>query len=438
MMNLTIEELSIIFPNQIWIPLREEDDLDVLADEASYSCGAAHTTAQLNQLSLKAFMRWSQENLDLPSSPSVWPSEQTLPSIWEMITGTAIALGNQRIVLIPSDAMDTEELCVPKEWVDIPHMSADYYVGVQIDLEQGWAKLWGYTSHRTLKAKGEYDPIYRTYLLEHDAAITDLDILWVANALGLDEKAPLQPIASLSTSQADRLLTQLSSVKPYSPRLDLAFEAWAALLANDDWRQQLYQFRLQQTREEAIAPNTDTPVQQIRSTLVNTALWLQDRVDQLAQELSWVLLPAFSSEFGTLELVGLRSQNQEIASMLAQLQRNGVQIPQSARGAYQDLQVAANHLRLYAMTWSLVNAEGISEWSLLLILSGQPNHKLNLGTRMQIRDADNILVDATLKDASGYQYIYGGVSGTWDETFGVDLILADGSSLTLPDFEYRP
>jgi hypothetical protein len=440
-MNLTIQELSTIFPSQTWIPLQEEDYPDLSTNELAYSNRAARSVAQLNQTCLNAFIRWSQANLDFPETVSVWPNQAALPSIWEMTTGTAIALGNRRLVLIPSDAIDTEELCVPQEWVDIPQWSADYYLGIQMDFEQGWMKIWGYTSHRTLKSRGEHDPIYRTYSLERDIVITDLDILWVANSLGLDEKAALQSIADLSKAEADRLLTQLSAVKPYSPRLDLAFETWAAFLVNNDLRQQLYLTRMQQSevsQKEVIAPSLNNPVQKLRSTFVNTALWFQDQVDQLAEDLSWVLLPAFSSELGGLAQVGLRSQTQEITAMLAQLQRNGIEIPQNARGAYQDLQVATHQMRLYAVTWKTFPAGAMPEWSLLLILSGQPSHSLLPGTRIQIRDAANILVDEELKDSSGHQYIYGGVSGTSDETFGVDLTFADGSTLTLPEFEYDP
>ncbi|PSO81051.1 MAG: hypothetical protein BRC41_15925 [Cyanobacteria bacterium QH_9_48_43] len=50
-----------------------------------------------------------------------------LPSFWEVVNGTAIALSGVRLVLIPSEAADLSELRVPQEWVDIPSWGGDYY-----------------------------------------------------------------------------------------------------------------------------------------------------------------------------------------------------------------------------------------------------------------------------------------------------------------------
>jgi hypothetical protein len=43
--------------------------------------------------------------------PSVWHS-QDISSIWEVVNGTAIEIGETRLVLIPSDEGDLEVLCV--------------------------------------------------------------------------------------------------------------------------------------------------------------------------------------------------------------------------------------------------------------------------------------------------------------------------------------
>lgn len=404
----------------------------------AYSNAAAHRVARLNHGCLQALIQWLNAHLDLAQPPRIWPGAAALPSLWEMVTGTAITLGNQRLVLIPSDALDTEEFCVPQEWVDIPQWAADYYLGIQVDVEQGELHCWGYTSHRTLKTQSHYDPIYHTYALEHKAMIPDLDLLWVAQDLDLKEKAPLPPLPQLTSIEADHFLTQLSQPSPYSPRLDLAFTHWAALLANDDWRQQLYQARLQHragvtSGDVAIPPMAHAPLPTLRDTVINTAVWLQDQLDQVAQNLSWVLLPAFAPE-----PVGLRSQTPELDAILAQLQHKSVAIPRTARSAYHNLQVGANQLRLYAVTWPRISTEAIPEWFLLLILLGQPNHRLTPGTKLRIRDATGILIERELHTRSIHQYIYGGVSGTWSETFGVTITLADGASLTLPEFAFNP
>ncbi len=50
----------------------------------------------------------------------VYPNFAALPSFWEFVNGTAITVDNLRLVLVPTLAMDEDELRVPQEWVDIP------------------------------------------------------------------------------------------------------------------------------------------------------------------------------------------------------------------------------------------------------------------------------------------------------------------------------
>ena len=82
--------------------------------------------AYLNGACLNAVLNWLSEWLEPEAfpQPSVWHS-QHISSIWEVVNGTAIQIGDTRLVLIPSDEEDLEELCVPQEWVDIPNWSAD-------------------------------------------------------------------------------------------------------------------------------------------------------------------------------------------------------------------------------------------------------------------------------------------------------------------------
>jgi Protein of unknown function (DUF1822) len=438
-MDLHLQALKALFPERICLPVTRREDLSSITSENFYSNDAARRTAQLNQLCLEAFMNWAKEELDLSEKPTVWPSPSALPSFWELVTGTAISIGATRLVLIPSDALDTEELCVPQEWVDIPEWAADYYVGAQIDLEQGWLYLWGYTSRRTLKAKGKYDPIYRTYSLERDLVLSDLDILWVAHSLKLNEKSSIQPFAALKSTEVNRLCKQLSEPSPYSPRLDLSFDKWAALIAPESGRQQLYQARLDHQRTKAkvskagLSSVTDSSLNSLQVAVVNAGAWLQHRVDEVARELSWILLPPLSAE-----PVGFRSPSQELETILVPLQRKGVTVPKTAASAYKDLQVGSTQLRLYAVTWPVVSAEAIPEWFLLLILSGPSDDFLPLGTRFTISDETKVLLERELNSNSSDQYLYGGVSGNWNESFEVTITLADATVLTLPKFVFQP
>ncbi|MBW4549541.1 MAG: DUF1822 family protein [Aphanocapsa sp. GSE-SYN-MK-11-07L] len=431
-MKLSLPELRTMFANQVWIELSATDYERAGLTKKSCTNETGCSNAELNQLCLNGFLDWASEHLDQTATP--WPGAGA--SLWEMVNGTALTLGTTRLVLMPSQAMDTEELSVPQEWVDIPQWAADYYLGVQVNLEQSWMQIWGYTSHRTLKRKAQYDSIYRTYGLDRDFMITDLDLLWVAQELGLDEKMPLKPIAALTQSEAEALLVQLSQPTPYSPRLELEFEPWAGLLAQDEWRQRLYQQRLDNATRAAATPAAIAevhPARSLQKSVINAALWLEDRVDRVAQELSWVLLPALA-----LEPAALRSPTQELEIILAQLQRTEVDIPAAARSAYQNLELAGSHLRLYAVTWPIVAAETVPRWFLLLILAGQSGGTLAAGTKLLLSDRTGVLVERELSSDSPHQYIVGGVSGTWDETFRTTISLVNGASLTLPEFRFHP
>jgi tetratricopeptide (TPR) repeat protein len=152
--------------------------------------------------------------LELESKPKPFPEK----FIWEVINGKAIIYGNKRLVLIPSDAIDIQDFAIPQEWVDVPRLAGDYYLPIQVDLENRYLHIWGFVSRRTLKEKADYDPIYRTYYLEGDRVITNLDLLWAACQLCPDEKAlGSQAFAKENYTEARRSFKASLNQKPNDP-----------------------------------------------------------------------------------------------------------------------------------------------------------------------------------------------------------------------------
>jgi Protein of unknown function (DUF1822) len=224
----------------IWISI-EDRDLPRIADR-NYSNATAINNAELNQICLQKTQAWLTE-IGIESTPTFSPAQ--MDSIWDVVNGFALTVGNRRLIVIPSDKFDREELSVPQEWVDIPAWMGDYYLAVQIDLDDRTMNIWGYTSHRTLRETGTFDRFDRTYSISSDFLIGDLDILWMAQLLDLQEISIVQPIVSLNSNRSTSAIDRLSQPSPYSPRLDLDFHTWAAILSNNDLRQQLHQRRLQ-------------------------------------------------------------------------------------------------------------------------------------------------------------------------------------------------
>ncbi|MDF5709913.1 MAG: hypothetical protein PUP90_20155 [Nostoc sp. S4] len=91
--------------------------------------------------------------------------------------------------------------------------------------------------------------------------------------------------------------------------------------------------------------------------LIQVSLWLRDRIDSLAQELGWILMP--------LPIVsGMRSLREEFDHIRAGLEQQGVHIPLAARGAYRNLESERGSLRMYVIMWLLSETTQKAEWML--------------------------------------------------------------------------
>lgn len=237
--------------------------------EHPYSTPGGDRRAWLNQLCLQAFLPWFREEI-APDAKLANP-RNTLPSFWEVVNGTAITFDNYRSILIPTLAIDNDELRVPQEWVDIPEWIADYYVAVQVNPDDGWIEICGYTTHHQLKTQGVFDFGDRSYSLESEDLIQDLNVLWVTHQVNSPEilRAEVESLSPISATQAENLLTRLGDSEVKFPRLAVPFTLWGALLARDNWREQLSQLR------------------QGRSVKWSVPQWLQTGVDSLAQQWGW-------------------------------------------------------------------------------------------------------------------------------------------------------
>ncbi|MBD2776593.1 DUF1822 family protein [Iningainema tapete] len=238
-MKLNIQTLSQIYSEHTWLELTDSD-LKQAQPSQDYSNETGRNFAYLNRLCLNAFLKWMQE---IGLSVSI-PNEK-LPLTWEFVNGCAINVGSKKLVLIPSDAIDIADFAVPQEWVDIPDWAADYYLPIRVDLQKQYLHFWGFISRRSLKAKADYDPIYRLYYVERDWVIPNLESLVIAANILQDEKGEVTALPKLSQTEVEKLIEELSQDKLYSPRLKANFEKWGALLNKSAWLQRLYELRVQ-------------------------------------------------------------------------------------------------------------------------------------------------------------------------------------------------
>ncbi|QDL07384.1 hypothetical protein DP113_05190 [Brasilonema octagenarum UFV-E1] len=280
----SFNELKIASSNQLWLNISSTDKKKAWEQAQSHSNTLARYNAYLNHLSLYIFFNWLTEWLaeESVAKPSIFPSEDSLPSIWEVVNAAAITLGEKRIVLIPSETIDLEELCVPQEWVDIPSFAGDYYLAVQVNLEANedecFLGVLGFTTHRLLKNFGRYNANERTYVLAAKNLTENLSVMLMTLGLPVQEEIP--ELFTVSEAEAHKLLQLLGNSSIYFPRLrvDVPFEQWAALLDNDEWRTQLYHRRIGGL---AIAKNT--------ASVNNLSNWFQNIFETGWQSLNTIL-----------------------------------------------------------------------------------------------------------------------------------------------------
>jgi hypothetical protein len=240
-MLLRLEQLNAIDPDAIWWEITPADIERATPNPQLYANPTGVDNALMSQLCMDKFQTWLTEQ-QIPHRVSSTAIESA--TIWDTVIGSAIKIGETRVILIPSDTIDRAELRVPQEWVDLPNWVGDYYLGIQVDLESNFMNIWGFTSHKSLKEKGRYDEIDRSYSLNGDRLVGDLNLLWVAEELDLAPRNIVDEL-SISLDRALELIKGLSKPSAYSPRLAIDFGEWGAILNNLNLRSQLYQTRLQ-------------------------------------------------------------------------------------------------------------------------------------------------------------------------------------------------
>ncbi len=230
---------------QLWLPIQPEIQAAAWQQSRSFAQPAAQWNAYLNQLSLQTLLPYLRQDAPQaqisPTAAQNWGFVNGLAIAWEQ-DGSAIAW-EQRLVLIPTETIDLDEIRIPQEWVDIPSWAADYYWIVQINPDDAWVNVAGFVTHQQLKQRAKLDVSDRTYCLDGADLMPDLSLIWLSQRLGWSEvtRAALPEIAALSESEAANLIQQLSQSGLESLRLTLPFERWAGLLEHRLWGQWLEQ-----------------------------------------------------------------------------------------------------------------------------------------------------------------------------------------------------
>ncbi|MGI0491854.1 DUF1822 family protein [Alkalinema pantanalense CENA528] len=247
----------------------------------------------LNHLSVQTILPWLRSEY-FPQA-AAFPNGVDLSNVWAFVNGAGIQLGAKRLVLLPDRSLDTAELVVPQEWVDASDWAGDYFLAVQVNLDDGCLGVWGYATHAMLKTHGRYDADDRTYHLDRDFLVSDIAVLWVVQQLAPNEvtQAAIAPLATVEAVQAENILQRLGNSS--NPRLEIPFQLWGALITQASWRQRLYQLQY-----NTVGNSLLTNLQQtFQESVTRLGQWLQNQFEtgwQTLEELQ--LQPAIALRDG--------------------------------------------------------------------------------------------------------------------------------------------
>jgi extradiol dioxygenase family protein len=268
-------------PQSIWLNFSEKDSQQAEQQAAGISA-AARRNASLNYLCQQIILPYLQEY----QADSQFTDR--CKEFWSLgINGSPITINGQCCIVLPTDALDRDELRIPQEWVECPELAADFYLAVHIDNEENLLRVWGYTTYNILKTKGHYSSRDRSYSLEQDEVCTDINSLWLLQQhfpTELNHPA-IAPLPTLSLDRLTKILADLSQTNLLFLRRSLDFKEWGAVVANPQWRRMLIEKRDAITIKRA-SPSTNT-----------LSKWLENRFEEGWQSVEQLIAPKLLGSF---------------------------------------------------------------------------------------------------------------------------------------------
>lgn len=371
--------------NEMFLSTNTVELTDAQIDRATELSQRVPTEAQqwqlyTNALGVLGLEQWLQKRAPELSIQSDWLSSQAFPENQPLVESIRqLQVNGFHLYLLTSDDIGATEFPLPRMAIDHPSEIPHLYVLIEVLEELGQVQVKGTVQQSEL--------LHRLQSTDADSEHYWIDADWFH-------------------SDPNQLLLWLRCLDPIAlPRLTF--------------------------QPAAVTPQAQSTVlTSLTQGAINVGVWLSDRLDQFAQDLSWTLLPPPTP---TPVFRAVRSPVEEFNTLFTGLIQQGtINPPMGTRGAYQNFELSGVPLRLYAATWAIPNT---ADWTLLLILGAQVNQALPVGTRLQVRDESQVLEEPVLADQS-QDYLFAQVIGTGAECFWVTVTFSNGASLTLPPFTF--
>lgn len=392
----------------------------------------------LHSLALFGFETWLQSRHDVELETDNCSVRQ--PSQANYIDGAFnLKVGQYKICLLTNGVAIDEFITIDRALIDLPEYAAHFYLLLDVVEEQAEVRLSSFIRYDEIKQHQQAlvpapDWTYELPLawFEHQPE----DLLLYLRCIE-PEQIQLQAVTATEdiVAELEPLLPQLRTAALPLDQI-LTWSQAAAIFSNPNLLAWLY--RLQSNRP-TVADSLTALSNALTQTAINVKSWLSNELDELAQNLSWTLLPppVFAANgLRDLSVVNRASPTEEFAAIVTQLRRSGEDIPPEARGACQDFTLGNHQLRLFALTWS-VEERDLAEWSLLLVLGAQQNSYLPQALKLELQEGETILATKTSDRNTLDSYLYTQVIGELNEQFTVKVVLRDGTTFIFPDFVFN-
>ncbi|WP_299488538.1 DUF1822 family protein [Acaryochloris sp. IP29b_bin.137] len=264
-------------PEHVWLEIPET----LLIGITSFVPLQMDSLLRLNQICKAVVLPYLQSYFPTAYIPAVQHD------LWQLgMNGFEIESKSVRLVCLPSTDWDLDGIQVAQEWVDSPDLAPDYFLAVQVDLEDRILRLWGITPHQRLKEQGQFIARNRTYILERDLLTETLNMLWLQPKY-FPETQLRGEVAALTAPSLDEL-TQAwdilrASPMPFAAR-QIGFNTWASILGNEQWRQ--HAIALSQHQQPSSIPQT-----------IQLSQWLNHRFEQGWQAINELIAPQLVGAF---------------------------------------------------------------------------------------------------------------------------------------------
>jgi Protein of unknown function (DUF1822) len=340
------------------------------------------TAAQQLSQSAPARAQWATYlNALAATGLTQWLSQRQLAA--QPIATNTLQVNGFRIAAIVAN--DEDEVLLPQVLLDTD--ACHLYVAVGVDDEQGQAYIVGSVRYDQLKSR----------------------------SLSTEDQSYRLPIDELDPGSNQLLLTLRCSEPAFIP-LPVSIGVQVAAAAHS-----------------------------VAQTKIRVGQWLNRQLDDLAAELSWVLMPPMTPQTAGLRsasatLTPNNSLNSSLAQALGTIAQQGIAISAQAQTAYYDLILSEPALRLYAVVEQLDQ----TEWSLLLVLGTPDGSALPANLQLRVSDGGlrptgghrQILVEESVEVARSQSYLYTQLIGEMDEGFQVAVTLPIGTVHVFPEFVF--